>query len=235
VVTVLTENNHSRGGSNNRSSSDTTTASADVVIEKSASQSYAAPGDTVGYTVTITNYGGPIYDATLYDTLYDNTGTTTLERSWPLSTIASEESITVTYDVQFATSTTLGTHLNRAYVQGYHTNSNRESAEIYNSMVATVPMTLTDRKGDVLGAATTSVACDPYLTSYLKQGANNDADQVRRLQVFFNTFTSSTVPISGVFDLTSQQATRAFQQEYRSEILDPWGLTRPTGYVYYTT
>jgi peptidoglycan hydrolase-like protein with peptidoglycan-binding domain len=55
------------------------------------------------------------------------------------------------------------------------------------------------------------------------------------LQVFLNTFTSSTVPISGVFDLTSERAVRQFQQEHKSEILDPWGLTRPSGYVYYTT
>ncbi|MBX4181388.1 hypothetical protein KW807_00815, partial [Candidatus Parcubacteria bacterium] len=40
---------------------------------------------------------------------------------------------------------------------------------------------------------------------------------------------------NGVFDQATKQAVEAFQLKYSSEVLAPWGISAPTGYVYITT
>jgi Putative peptidoglycan binding domain len=88
----------------------------------------------------------------------------------------------------------------------------------------------------VLGAATSTVAtCEGmYLTSYLREGQANPADQVTRLQVFLNAF-GFTTDVTGTFDATTTEAVRNFQVQYLTEVLRPWNITVGTGYVYKTT
>ena len=89
--------------------------------------------------------------------------------------------------------------------------------------------------GQVLGASTVSDFC-PYLKSYLRIGRANDTFEVIKLQAFLKTFEGyDYVTISGVFDEATLQAVNAFQLKYQSEVLTPWGISAPTGYVYITT
>jgi hypothetical protein len=66
-------------------------------------------------------------------------------------------------------------------------------------------------------------------------GRNNDVEQVRRLQQFLNSEMNAGLPVTGFFGPLTDAAVRAFQAKYASEILTPWGINEPTGYVYLTT
>ncbi|HPR91464.1 MAG TPA: hypothetical protein PK547_01895 [Candidatus Paceibacterota bacterium] len=100
--------------------------------------------------------------------------------------------------------------------------------------------TATNSAGEVLGASTES--CDPYLIKYIKLGANNDPDEVRKLQYFLNEYLNINLPITGVYSLDDYKAVEQFQLMTKGEVLQPWvdiGLLSsaddPTGYVYRTT
>ena len=66
-------------------------------------------------------------------------------------------------------------------------------------------------------------------------GRNNDPEEVRKLQGFLNAEMGSSIPITGFFGQLTDEAVRAFQSKYATEILGPWGINTPTGYVYLTT
>lgn len=94
--------------------------------------------------------------------------------------------------------------------------------------------------GEVLGAST----CGPLLTSYLKLGWANDADQVSKLQDFLNTNMGAALPVSGFFGPATFEAVKAFQKAHWEDVLKPWiglpgsgieGENTPTGFVYQTT
>ncbi len=87
-------------------------------------------------------------------------------------------------------------------------------------------------QGEVLGAQD---ECPMYLTGYIKYGAQNDAGEVAKLQVFLNTFEGNTLPVTGTYGPATLAAVNAFQNKYAADILTPWGARGATGYVYYTT
>lgn len=91
--------------------------------------------------------------------------------------------------------------------------------------------------GAVLGIATSSAptSCDTYLTAFIRAGQQNDPEQVRRLQTVLQQYERAPIMVNGTYDAPTVAATRAFQGRYASEILAPWRLTEPTGYVYLTT
>ena len=101
--------------------------------------------------------------------------------------------------------------------------------------------------GKTLGVATTTAlipalvaksteSCDRYLTAFIKSGAKNDADQVRRLQYILRDFEGmSSIEINGVYDAKTLAAVHAFQSKYAGDILTPWGITKSTGFTYLTT
>jgi len=81
----------------------------------------------------------------------------------------------------------------------------------------------------------TATSCS-YINGYLKIGADNDPKEVLKLQAFLRDYEGFTsVNTTGVFDQATFEAVSAFQIRYASEILAPWGITSPTGFVYYTT
>ncbi len=89
--------------------------------------------------------------------------------------------------------------------------------------------------GEILGDFTVADFC-PFLTSYMKMGAENDPLQVIRLQAYLKTFEKfDYVTVNGVFDAATFQAVSEYQIRYQKDILEPWGLTQPTGYVYKLT
>lgn len=92
--------------------------------------------------------------------------------------------------------------------------------------------------GQVLGAFTgdssTGGSCGMYLNSYMRIGANNNVDDVMKLQAFLNE-QGYPMSVNGVFGATTEVAVKAFQKTHAAEILVPWGITDPTGYVYKMT
>jgi uncharacterized repeat protein (TIGR01451 family) len=216
-----------------KSSSDSrrSTFSANFDIEKTASRDLAQPGDTVDYTVTFFNRGGQLYDAMLVDTLENEAGEIIQQQSWPLGEIKNWESITTSYSMEFDSSMATGTYTNYAQLVGFHESQRKKYQRPYESPIASHTLRLGAPAGQVLGIST----CPPYLTEYLRYGKNNNSTEVVKLQQFLNNHLHLNLSTSGYFDLATEQGVRSFQQQYRDEILTPWGLERDSGYVYYTT
>lgn len=100
--------------------------------------------------------------------------------------------------------------------------------------------------GEVLGATTTEavveatttpevISCDTYLTAFIKAGQKNDLEQVKRLQSVLKNYEAADVEENGEYDAKTLDAVKVFQSKYASEILTPWGIQKPTGYVFLTT
>ena len=87
----------------------------------------------------------------------------------------------------------------------------------------------------VLGATTAALQCSEYITEYLKPGEANDEAQVRRLKIFLNVFEKENLTVDGVFDERTRASVERFQVKHEEQILSPWGIGFPTGFVYYTT
>ena len=76
-------------------------------------------------------------------------------------------------------------------------------------------------------------------------GDSNDTIEVMKLQIFLNIFKDmfggTENPVTGTFGTTTDANVKAFQQQFQTEILDPWynqsivPHNRPTGFVYKTT
>lgn len=95
------------------------------------------------------------------------------------------------------------------------------------------------RTGAVLGAETAetnaSAACSVYLTTFMRIGPNNNAEEVKKLQTFLNENLGKTIPLTGYFGPLTEAAVKEFQTKYKDEVLTPWNLTTPTGYVFKLT
>lgn len=93
-------------------------------------------------------------------------------------------------------------------------------------------------QGQVLGASTSQ--CGMYLFDYMKEGATNDAFEVKKLQ-WFLVGQGYFIPTTGIFDDATDEAVKTFQMKYQSEVLTPWftaGLVphqNPTGWMYQLT
>lgn len=75
----------------------------------------------------------------------------------------------------------------------------------------------------------------PYIASYMKFGGNNDVVQVTKLQTFLKNNEKLNVDVNGKFDQKTMDAVKLFQTKYANEILLPWGGSKATGHVFYTT
>ena len=73
------------------------------------------------------------------------------------------------------------------------------------------------------------------MDKFIRQGVNNDSEQVKKLQEFLNEEMNADLPLTGFYGPLTYNALSAFQEKYPSEILAPWGLKRSTGIAYQTT
>ncbi len=79
-------------------------------------------------------------------------------------------------------------------------------------------------------------ACKAFFVQYIQKGSpNNNEDSVKKLEMFLNDYQGETLEINGIYESADIEAVKRFQVKYRSDILDPWGLKNPTGYVYIAT
>ncbi len=95
-------------------------------------------------------------------------------------------------------------------------------------------------RGEVLGASTEDLSCEPYLKSYIKLGAKNDPEEVKKLQIFLNEYMGSNLPVSGLYGPMTYDWVKKFQDKSNEGVLVPWTkagspTNGPTGYVYKTT
>jgi Domain of unknown function DUF11/Putative peptidoglycan binding domain len=215
-----------------------------IRITKTANVATTSAPATVNYKVVVTNSkdAGSAYSGLLTDTLYNPHGTIMSSRSWDLETIVSGDQITLTYDVEFASTTIPGAYKNIARVMGKRGSPFSESVKL--AEVSRIVHVLSN--GSVLGLATSTIkiatstissapaSCIPLLTSYMSLGKENTKADVLKLQAFLNS-NGSRLPVTGFYGPMTAAAVRAFQQKYASEILVPLGLTRPTGNVYGST
>ncbi len=82
---------------------------------------------------------------------------------------------------------------------------------------------------------TNPVIC-PHFTQYLKLNSKvNDMNEARRWQQFLNDDLNAGLAVDGKFGPLSFQAVKNFQAKYFADILEPWGITIPTGYIYKST
>ncbi len=97
--------------------------------------------------------------------------------------------------------------------------------------------TPTSTIGSVLGTST----CGLHLGNYLRYGAKNNPEDVKKLQEFLNKYEGENLPVTGVFGKLTRDAVIRFQQKYGEQILKPWisaghkNMDKGTGYVYKTT
>lgn len=216
----------SRSGQGNTNRNETHAAA--LVITKEASVLETTASSTVDYTVIVNNYGNSAYNAKLVDVLVDEYGEEIARQSWDLGEIYEDEEITVTYTVVFDAKTKPGLYRNEAQVLAMDNRSNRNNAKYKsaNSKVVSAEVRIIGN----------GLACEPLLTSYLKVGGNNDAEEVKDLQRFLRQYEGFTdLEVTGVFDQATVAAVRAFQKRYAGDILSPWGIFGASGYVYYTT
>ena len=74
-----------------------------------------------------------------------------------------------------------------------------------------------------------------FVTTFLRAGIDNNPNEVRKLQYFLNTYENAGIAVDGTFGSSTEDAVKAFQAKYASDVLAPWGTTTPTGIVYITT
>lgn len=92
-----------------------------------------------------------------------------------------------------------------------------------------------DSEGMVLGETSDAdMVCD-RLTTFIKLGAVNDSADVSKLQEYLNNYEGEVLAVTGEFDAETFEAVKRYQAKYSSEILAPWGITVPSGFVYRTT
>ncbi|MAZ29826.1 hypothetical protein CL655_00910 [bacterium] len=205
---------------------------AKLTVTKTATAATAQIGDTIDYTITIHNRGGQLFEALLVDTLRDSAGTILNEQVWPLDTIRNDDTITVEYSIVLDGTTNNTELTNEAQVVGFHGSTVRKYQVAYESEIASHTLTVGEPEARVLGASTT---CTPYLTTYLRYGAANDATDTERLNAFLQVYTDEQLEVTDQFTAATERAVRQFQAEQAAEVLAPWGIAGPTGYVYYTT
>lgn len=210
-----------------------------LTISKTESTDATSSPATVDYTVVIDNdqNAGPAYDAMLTDSLVDPTGSEVYHNSWSLDTIQPGDEVTLKYSVEFSTTSLPGAYVNTATLTGVQNYPELPYANPLAPVATSTTLELSG--GEVLGAETdlpSSVfGCLPLLTSYLSPGAHNDGAQVKLLQYFLEQFEGAPLSQTGVYDPATTAAVSAFQQTYASDVLSPWGLSDPSGSVYYLT
>ncbi len=117
-------------------------------------------------------------------------------------------------------------------IKGFCTTSVEQVAQLPEAPVQ--ELTSPVQKDEVVPVAV-AAECEARLNKHIKRGAANDAGEVRKLEQFLNNFQGEKLAVDGVYDDVDELAVKRFQEKYRAEVLTPWDLAEPTGFVYKTT
>lgn len=77
--------------------------------------------------------------------------------------------------------------------------------------------------------------CPDYVTTYIKVYADNDSAEVEKLERFLKEYEGYDIVVDGFYSLEDNEIVKKFQAKYAADILEPIGLTEPTGNVYAKT
>lgn len=72
--------------------------------------------------------------------------------------------------------------------------------------------------------------CDTPLVGPIGLGRENLSQEVQALELFLIS-RGDQVEIDGIYGEDDFEAIKRFQLEYKEDVLDPWGIENPTGYV----
>lgn len=125
--------------------------------------------------------------------------------------------------------------INNTAVNTVSTTQSNTVGPIFGSSAGYQTITSASLNTKLLGSFNKDSTCVPYLVESIKKGFSNNIQEVTKLQQFLNTYEKETLTVNGVYDDFTYQAVLRFQTKYAKHILYPWGLSKPTGYVYQTT
>lgn len=210
-----------------------------ITVTKSASVTSAQIPAKIDYKVVVSNStsSGPAYNGVLTDVLYDPDGKVVYNRSWNLATIASGDEITLSYSVEFASTTKPGVYRNVAKVTGLRNYSTVGFGGIAMTPAEATNVVQFTAAGSVLGVSASNPvqevsssdgSCAAYLDSFLARGLRNNPSEVQKLQVFLNSQVNAGLPTTGYYGPLTTASVRAFQsrQGIRPLSGDVYTLTR---------
>src|SRR3989338_10899 len=241
--------------------------SANLAVTKTVDKSTASVGDTITYTITLTNNGPSdatgvsVTDAIPSELNFVSATSTTGSYStttgmWTIGDLMNSSSTVLTLSATIKSGNEGRTITNTSIASGTQTDpvssDNTSSADV---KVNDTPSCTTNCDGGGGGGggsssgsggggssrpststSTVTEAVCFYLRDYMRRDFANDPIEVLKLQGFLRNFEGhSEVTLTGVFDQATFDAVSAFQMKYFSDILEPWGHTGPTGYVYILT
>lgn len=108
-----------------------------------------------------------------------------------------------------------------------------DTATTTNPVLATTTDTVSVHATTTDSAANTT--CPTWISGYIRSGQENDPSDVRNLQIFLNSFEGNNLEVTSVYDAPTVEAVKNFQVKYSDDVLAPWQITQPTGFVYVTT
>jgi len=77
--------------------------------------------------------------------------------------------------------------------------------------------------------------CKDIILDPIKVWEENSKSQVLQLEQFLNVTQWENLVEDGIYQESDLEAVKRFQLKYKKDILDPWDIEIPTGYVYKTT
>ena len=77
--------------------------------------------------------------------------------------------------------------------------------------------------------------CEQYLFGFMRYGQRNNYNETLKLEKFLRDYRNEEVPLDGFYGRDDEAAVIRLQREYAADVLTPWGLRAPTGYVFQTT
>jgi hypothetical protein len=81
----------------------------------------------------------------------------------------------------------------------------------------------------------TAAFCPDYITVYIQVYADNDTAEVAKLERFLKEYEGYDIVVDGFYSLEDNDMVKQFQSRYAEDVLEPLGLTEPTGNVYAKT
>ena len=78
-------------------------------------------------------------------------------------------------------------------------------------------------------------SCEDLIVTPIRLWNENDSGDVKDLEDFLNAFEWESLEVNWVYEQADFEAVKRFQLKYAADILTPWWIENPTGYVFRTT